>query len=49
MGYVKQYRNHFAKMILGLFVGCILQLVLPFLTQAIVDVGIKERGISIVW
>lgn len=49
MGYVKQYRKHFAKIILGLFIGCVLQLVLPFLTQAIVDVGIKEKNIGFVW
>ena len=36
--YIKQYRKYFAQIILGLFVGCLLQLVMPFLTQAIVDI-----------
>lgn len=29
--------------------GCILQLIMPFLTQAIVDIGIKHCDIQIVW
>lgn len=32
-----------------LFVGCILQLIMPFLTQAIVDIGIKHHDIQIIW
>lgn len=36
--YIKQFRKYFAQIILGLFVGCLLQLVMPFLTQAIVDI-----------
>jgi len=36
-------------LLLGLFVGCLLQLVLPFLTQSIVDVGIKNQNIGFVW
>lgn len=49
MGYIKKYRKHFAQIILGLLVGSLLQLVLPFLTQSIVDVGIKNRDIGFVW
>lgn len=30
-------------------VGCLIQLVLPFLTQSIVDVGIKHNDLKIVW
>lgn len=32
-----------------LFMGCFLQLIMPFLTQAIVDIGIKHCDIRIVW
>ena len=49
MGYVKQYRRYFVQIALGLFVGSLLQLILPFLTQAIVDLGIKHRDIQLVW
>lgn len=48
-GYVKKYRKYFLQIILGLIVGSLLQLVLPFLTQSIVDVGIKDKDISFVW
>ena len=48
-GYVKKYRKYFGQIILGLTVGSLLQLVLPFLTQSIVDVGIKNQDIGFVW
>lgn len=48
-GYVKQYRKYFFQIILGLFVGSLLQLALPFLTQSIVDIGIKNKDISFIW
>lgn len=49
LGYVKKYRKYFGQIILGLVVGSLLQLVLPFLTQSIVDVGIKNQDIGFVW
>ena len=48
-GYVKKYRKYFGQIILDLIVGSLLQLVLPFLTQSIVDVGIKNQDIGFVW
>ena len=48
-GYVKKYRKYFGQIIFGLIVGSLLQLVLPFLTQSIVDVGIKNQDIGFVW
>ena len=48
-GYVKKYRKYFGQIILGLIIGSLLQLVLPFLTQSIVDVGIKDQDIGFVW
>ena len=48
-GYVKKYRKYFGQVILGLIVGSFSQLVLPFLTQSIVDVGIKNQDIGFVW
>ena len=48
-GYVKKYRKYFGQIILGLVIGSLLLLVLPFLTQSIVDVGIKNQDIGFVW
>lgn len=47
--YVKQYRKYFGQIVLGLLVGCILQLIFPFLTQAIVDIGITHKSINFIW
>lgn len=47
--YVRQYRRYFGQIILGALVGCLLQLVFPFLTQAIVDVGIKQQNLNFIY
>lgn len=47
--YFKPYIHIFTQILLGLFVGSLLLLVLPFLTQSIVDIGIKNQNISFVW
>ncbi|GAB6959646.1 peptidase domain-containing ABC transporter [Prevotella aurantiaca JCM 15754] len=47
--YLKKYKRFFTQLILGLLLGSFLQLVLPFLTQAIVDTGIGGKDIGFVW
>jgi ATP-binding cassette subfamily B protein len=47
--YIFKYRYLYFMLLLGLFVGSLLQLALPFLTQSIVDVGIKNQDIGFVW
>lgn len=47
--YVNKYRKSFFWIVCGLVVGSLLQLLLPFLTQSIVDVGIKNQDIGFVW
>ena len=49
LGYIKQYRKYFTQIIIGLILGCLLQLIMPFLTQAIVDIGIKHKDIGLIW
>ena len=48
-GYVKKYKRYFGQIVLGMVVGSLLQLVLPFLTQSIVDVGIKNQNLGFIW
>ena len=48
-GYIRQYWKYFAQIIAGLALGCVLQLIMPFLTQAIVDTGIKNGDIGFIW
>lgn len=47
--YVKQYKKYFGKLILGMFIGCVLQLIFPFFTQSIVDIGIVHKDIGFIW
>ena len=48
-GYVKPYRRFFVQLILGLALGSLLQLIFPFLTQAIVDKGINGRNLHLIY
>ena len=48
-GYVRKYKRYFGQIVLGLIMGSLLQLVLPFLTQSIVDVGIKNQNLGFIW
>ena len=47
--YVKRYRRYFGQIVLGALVGCLLQLIFPFLTQAIVDIGIKQQNLNFIY
>lgn len=47
--YILNYKKYFAVIIAGLLLSCILQLIFPFLTQAIVDIGISRKSISFIW
>lgn len=49
LDYIKQYNRYFKLIIIGLFLGCILQFIMPFLTQLIVDVGVKNKDIDFIW
>jgi len=47
--YLKKYHKYFFQIVFGLLVGSLLQLALPFLTQSIVDVGIKNKDVGFIW
>jgi len=46
--YVKPYQSMIRQLIIGLLLGSLLQLVLPFLTQSIVDQGIGHRKLNFI-
>lgn len=46
--YLNQYRPFILQLLFGVIAGSILQLIFPFLTQGIVDVGIKNQDFSLV-
>lgn len=47
--YLRPYKKLIFQLILGLFVGSLLQLIFPFLTQSIVDYGISNQDISFIY
>ena len=47
--YLKRYKRFFVQLILGLLLSSLLQLIFPFLTQAIVDTGIGGKDIGFIW
>lgn len=49
MHYIAKYRRYFGLVIASLLLASVLQLIMPFLTQAIVDHGIRFRDISLIW
>jgi ATP-binding cassette subfamily B protein len=49
LGYLRPYRKLVIQLLLGLGLASLLQLTFPFLTQAIVDVGIENQDIAFIW
>ena len=47
--YLKPYKKLIWQLIFGIIVGCFIQLVFPFLTQAIVDSGIEKRDLNFIY
>jgi ATP-binding cassette subfamily B protein len=47
--YLKPHRKLVTQLIIGFFVGSLIQLIFPFLTQSIVDVGISTQDISFIY
>lgn len=47
--YLFRYKKFIFQLIIGLIAGSLLQLITPFLTQSIVDVGIKNHDLNFVY
>ena len=47
--YAFKFKPYLAQLILGLIAGSLLQLIFPFLTQSIVDVGIKNQNVHFIY
>jgi len=47
--YLFSYRQLIAQLLVGLGVGSLLQLILPFLTQSVVDIGINTRNLNFIY
>lgn len=47
--YLYKYKKLIIQLFVGLGVGSLLQLILPFLTQSVVDIGINTRNLNFVY
>lgn len=48
LNHLKSYKKLLVQLILALTIGAIIQLILPFLTQAIVDIGIDTENLNFI-
>jgi len=48
LAYLRPYRAYFLQLVLGLLLASLFQLLFPFLTQAIVDVGIQNSDLDFI-
>lgn len=47
--YLTPYKKLIGQLIIGLIFGSLLQLILPFLTQSLVDFGINNNNLNYIW
>jgi len=47
--YLLRYKKFLAQLIIGLLAASLLQLIFPFLTQSVVDVGIQNQDINFIY
>jgi ATP-binding cassette, subfamily B, bacterial len=47
--YFKLYKRYLFQLILGLFLGSLIQLLIPFLTQSIIDIGLNNNDIGFIY
>ncbi|MGE0091057.1 MAG: peptidase domain-containing ABC transporter [Bacteroidales bacterium] len=49
LSYLKPHKRLMTQLVAGLVAGSLIQLLFPFLTQSIVDIGIGTRDIGFIW
>lgn len=47
--YFQLYRKYFYQLIMGLLLGSCIQLLIPFLTQSIIDIGLNNNDIGFIY
>ena len=47
--YLRPHKKLFVQLIIGLLVGTVFQLIFPFLTQSLVDIGIDNRDLNFIY
>jgi ATP-binding cassette, subfamily B, bacterial len=49
LAYLKPYRGLISQLAIGMLLGSLFQLIFPFLTQSIVDIGIENQNIGFIY
>ena len=49
LGYLRSYKSLIVQLFVGMGVGSLLQLIIPFLTQSVVDIGINTRNLNFIY
>jgi ATP-binding cassette subfamily B protein len=47
--YFRLYKKYLLQLVLGLFLGSLIQLIIPFLTQSIIDIGLNNNDIGFIY
>jgi len=47
--YLFRYKKFLVQLVIGLFAGSLLQLIFPFLTQSVVDIGIQNQDVTFIY
>ncbi len=47
--YFRLYKKYLLQLILGLLIGSLIQLIIPFLTQSIIDIGLNNNDIGFIY
>ena len=47
--YFRLYKRYLYQLMLGLFLGSLIQLLIPFLTQSIIDIGLNNNDIGFIY
>jgi ATP-binding cassette, subfamily B, bacterial len=47
--YLKPYKGLISQLVVGMILGSVFQLIFPFLTQSIVDIGIENQNIGFIY
>jgi ATP-binding cassette subfamily B protein len=47
--YFRLYRKYLGQLILGLLLGSCIQLIIPFLTQSVIDIGLNNNDIGFIY
>ena len=48
-GYLKPHHKAILQLVIGLLAGSLLQLIFPFLTQSIIDIGVQNRDMRFIY